>query len=259
LASLSDMNPALHNLLQRPDIWRAKAGAALARPTLPSGWAAIDRVLHGGWPRGALIELLLEQTGSGELRLLMPLFNESKRDRRLQQVWIDPPLLPYAPALRQCGVSLDTILIVRPADRVEWLWACIQALRTGRHTAVLCWPNRHRLSYADLRQLQVTASDHGSQAFLLRDLALDRRILQHSTPAPLRLHLTPTATALHIAVLKQRGSAAGQTILLPHERALSTPSAPPQRARGAASTTKTPQPRAPRPAPPSARTEIRRL
>jgi len=256
------MNPVLQNLLQRPDIWRAKAGTALARPTLPSGWAAIDRVLQGGWPRGALIELLLEQTGSGELRLLMPLFSDYQlRDRPLQQVWVDPPLLPYAPALRQCGVPLDTILIVRPPDRAEWLWTCAQALRSGRQTTVLCWPNRHRLRYADLRQLQVSASDYGGQAFLLRDLAHDRRILQHSTPAPLRLHLTPTATALHIEVLKQRGSAAGQTILLAHERALQTPGSPPQRTRAAVAaptTTKIPQPRGPLPALPSTRIEFRR-
>lgn len=255
------MNPALYNLLQRPDIWRARNGTALALPTLSSGWASVDRALHGGWPRGALIELLLEQTGSGELRLLMPLFSDGKlRDRPLQQVWVDPPLLPYAPALRQCGVPLDTILIVRPADRAEWLWTCTQVLRADRQIAVLCWPNRHRLSYADLRQLQVAASDHGSQAFLLRDLAHDRRILQHSTPAPLRLHLMPTATGLRIELLKQRGSAAGQQILLPHERSLQTPGSPPQRARAAIPTTiKTPQPRAPRPALPSPRIEIRRL
>jgi protein ImuA len=256
------MHPDLQSLLlQRADIWRAKTGIATPRAALPSGSAELDRALHGGWPSGALTELLLEQNGIGELRLLMPLFAAREQDGQAlqqaqqqvshqtqqqapQQVWIDPPLQPYAPALRQCGVALADIVIVRPPDREQWLWACVQALRVGRQVAVLCWSNRHRLRYADLRQLQVAANEHGSQGFLLRDLASDRRILQHSTPAPLRLHLRADAAALHIEVLKQRGSAAGQQIALPHPRALQKPV---QSQVRAAIAPPLPKPRAPRP------------
>jgi protein ImuA len=240
------MHPNLQSLLlQRADIWRAKTGIARPRAALPSGSAELDRALHGGWPSGALTELLLEQTGIGELRLLMPLFAAREQDGQApQQVWIDPPLQPYAPALRQYGVTLADIVIVRPPDREQWLWACVQALRVGRQVAVLCWSNKHRLRYADLRQLQVAANEHGSQGFLLRDLTPDRRILQHSTPAPLRLHLQPGAAALQIEVLKQRGSAAGQHIALPHPRALQKPVQSQARASIAPPL---PKPRAPRP------------
>lgn len=234
------MKPSLQALLQRPDIWRAKAGVAAGRPTLPSGLPALDHALGGGWPAGALVELLLEQTGIGELRLLLPLLQQQaaadlnrhppQRPPRpglsrppARQVWIDPPLPPYAPALRQQGIALDDLLIVRPGDRAQWLWACVQALRAGRDVAVLCWPNRHRLRYAELRQLQVTAAEYGGLGFLLHDLAQGRDVLRHSTPAVLRLQLSPGPAALQIDILKQRGSAAGQRIVMPHAAMLQPP------------------------------------
>jgi hypothetical protein len=219
------MNPTLQALLQRPDIWRAKSGVAVARSSVPSGLPALDHVLGGGWPAGALIELLLERAGSGELRLLLPLFKPGaaagQRPSRL--VWVDPPLPPYAPALRQQGIALADLLVVRPADRAQWLWTCIQALRVGPDVALLCWPNQHRLRYAELRQLQVTASERGSLGFLLQDLSRNRQLPQHSTPAPLRLQLTPGPAALQIDILKQRGGSAGQRVVMPHDALLVPP------------------------------------
>jgi cell division inhibitor SulA/protein ImuA len=216
------MKPTLQTLLQRPDIWRAKSGVAAARAAVPSGLPTLDHALGGGWPAGALVELLLEQAGSGELRLLLPLLRPGaaggQHPSRL--VWIDPPLPPYAPALQQHGIALADLLVVRPADRAQWLWSCIQALRVGRDVAVLCWPNQHRLRYAELRQLQVAASEHGSLGFLVQDLARNRQLAQHSSPAPLRLQLTPGPAALQIDILKQRGGSAGQRIVMPHADAL---------------------------------------
>lgn len=219
------MKASLETLLQRPDIWRAKSGVAVTRTSVPSGLPTLDRALGGGWPAGALVELLLEQVGSGELRLLLPLLKPGAAAGRQPSrlVWVDPPLPPYAPALRQQGIALADLLIVRPADRAQWLWTCIQALRVGADVALLCWPNQHRLRYAELRQLQVTASEHGSLGFLLQDLARNRQLPQHSTPAPLRLQLTAGPAALQIDILKQRGGSAGQRVVMPHDALLLPP------------------------------------
>jgi hypothetical protein len=227
------MDPTLHSLLQRADIWRAKTGAIAVKPSLATGFAELDNALHGGWPSGALTELLLAHSGVGELRLLMPLLAHQpihaqrsepspsqQPSQPLNHIWIDPPLLPYAPALLQHGVQLDNFLIAYPADRAQWLWTCIQALRSGSHNAVLCWTNKYRLRYAELRQLQVAASEYGSVGFLLRDLSQDRQILQHSTPAALRLQLQAQPGFLTIDVLKQRGYSSGQQISLPQPAAL---------------------------------------
>src|SRR5207248_10737812 len=86
-------------LLDRPDIWRGDSLSRTGAPTLPCGFPGLDAGLPGGgWPAGALTEILLAHEGIGELRLLGPALAGLSR-RGLRLVWIAPPHLPYAPAL----------------------------------------------------------------------------------------------------------------------------------------------------------------
>lgn len=208
------MNPALEQLLQRPDVWRPRDRRRLTPSARchSTGFDALDRALHGGWPRSALTELLLPQPGSGELFLLSPLLAQLSH-KRLLTVWINPPFIPYAPALVQRGVALESLLIVRGSPQ-HHLWACEQALRSGGCGAVLYWPAQS-LRYAELRKLQVAAAAQHAMGFLFRDT----RAAQQTSPAALRLQLetrnTHTLnTQLAIHILKQRGHSAGQTLLL---------------------------------------------
>ena len=133
----------LEEILQRHPVWR---GAALssALPAVPSGFAELDRELPGGgWPAGALSEILCRQEGIGELQLLLPaLARLSWAGRRV--VWLAPPHLPYAPALAAAGVDLARLAVVR-APGWNALWAAEQqhdprrpaALGTGPAPAVL--------------------------------------------------------------------------------------------------------------------------
>ena len=67
------MSAALESVLQHPGIWRGNQRAQTVEDALPTGFAALDELLPGGgWPRGALTELLIGRQGIGELRLLMP-------------------------------------------------------------------------------------------------------------------------------------------------------------------------------------------
>src|SRR5258706_2189841 len=94
-------------LLDRPDIWRGQALSRAGAPTVPCGFPGLDAELPGGgWPAGALTEILPAHEGIGELRLLGPaLAGLSQRGLRL--VWIAPPHLPYAPALAAAGNGLS--------------------------------------------------------------------------------------------------------------------------------------------------------
>ena len=103
--------PALETLLRGPHLWRGDSQAEVAQPSVPTGHAALDPLLPGGgWPRGALTELLVTHPGSGELSLLMPaLARLSRQDRWIALV--TPPHLPYAPALAAAGVDLARLVI----------------------------------------------------------------------------------------------------------------------------------------------------
>jgi hypothetical protein len=49
-----------------PHVWRANQLASFRAHTIATGHAALDRELpDGGWPTGALMELLVQQHGSG--------------------------------------------------------------------------------------------------------------------------------------------------------------------------------------------------
>lgn len=209
------MNTPLQQLLQHPDLWRGRERNGAGPAGIATGHANLDRQLYGGgWPRAAMTELLLSQPGCGELRLLLPLLAALTRQRRWL-LWIDPPFIPYPPALLAGGVALEQLVVVRPADRRQWLWACAQALRAPGIGAVLCWPGAHQLRYAELRRLQVAAGAAQCCGFLLRDA----RAQDQASPCALRLRLNTrlagAGSELVIDILKQRGGHAGQRVLLP--------------------------------------------
>ena len=57
---------SLNDILVRPDVWRGRLAEA-AVPALSSGFPVLDAELPGGgWPRGALTEILVDGVGLGE-------------------------------------------------------------------------------------------------------------------------------------------------------------------------------------------------
>src|SRR4249920_4082167 len=97
-------------LLARTDIRRGDALARVASPSVPTGFPQLDAELPGGgWPTGALAELVPAHDGIGELRLLGPaLARLARAGERI--AWIAPPYLPYAPALVAAGIALGQVL-----------------------------------------------------------------------------------------------------------------------------------------------------
>ncbi len=185
----------LDTLLQRADLWRAGA-AAPAAPHLGTGSPELDEQLGGGWPLGALTEILLDHQGIGELQLLLPALARLSRER--WQAWVEPPHIPYAPALADAGIDLSRFLWVHARDK-ERLWAMEQALRSGACGAVLGWPADP--DTRSLRRLQL-AAEHGSACgFLFRP----RRAARHPSPAAVRLELEPGQDRMVLHVLKRRG------------------------------------------------------
>lgn len=211
------MNPSLQRLLQRPDVWRLRDRRPSAKngdSGAATGFRDLDRALYGGgWPRAALTELLTDCSGIGELRLLTPLL-ATLAAQQLWQLWINPPFIPYAPALVQHGIDPARLIVVR-AEARQQLWACEQALRSAACGAVLYWPSA-ALRYGELRKLQVAAGAQHCVGFLLRT---SHSVLQTS-PAALRLQLSVDDAHLSVQILKQRGGNAGQRVSIPQPSAL---------------------------------------
>src|SRR5580700_9102325 len=114
-----------------------KRGQHLAEP---SGFPELDASLPGGgWPIGAIAELMSDAVGIGELSLLVPVLSRLARAGRYI-AWIAPPYLPYAPGLAQRGLPLERMLLIRTHSLQDSLWAAEQALRCPAVGAVLGWP-----------------------------------------------------------------------------------------------------------------------
>jgi protein ImuA len=195
-----DGAPKLARLLEHPAIWRGRSAARLE--VLPSGFAALDeRLPGGGWPRSGLIEILIARFGSGELYLLLPALAALTRATGARWcVWVAPPLMPFAPALATAGLALDRIAVVGGARP---LWAFEQVLGSGACDAALAWARQPKPR--ELRRLQLAAERGRTMGVLFRP----RSAARETSPAVLRLGLTPLASGVRITLLKGRGSDRG--------------------------------------------------
>jgi cell division inhibitor SulA/protein ImuA len=204
--------PALEAVLQLHPVWRGGAPASSPAQAVPSGFAALDRELPGGgWPTGALSEVLCPSEGIGELQLVLPaLVALSRAGGRI--AWLAPPYLPYAPALAAAGLRLECLTVVRAPGRRDALWAAEQVLRAGACKALLAW--LPQTSYGELRRLALAAEAGTAIVALFRP----PQAAQESSPAPLRLTLEPDRGQLAVHVLKRRGGRLAAPLRIPIQR-----------------------------------------
>ncbi len=177
----SPAKPGLTKVLQHPGIWR-RASAATAVDAQPSQLPELDaRLPGGGWPRGALSEILIEEDGTGEFGLLAPvLATLTQAGKRV--VLIAPPYVPYAPALTAAGIDLNQLVHI-DAAALDTHWTAEQCLRSGCCAAVLNW--LPQADYRQLRRLQLAAETGASLGFVFRPA----RVANQPSPAALRIHV----------------------------------------------------------------------
>lgn len=199
----------LDSVLQRNDIWRGSQHRA-PMDVVSTGFSTLDaRLSGGGWPRGALTEVLMPQHGIGALRLLMPALARLSQEEDRWICWVAPPYIPYAPALAGGGVDLSRVLLVHPDAHQDGLWAVEQSLRSGTCSAVLAWPTLD--DSTALRRLQLAAEAGDALGFLFRP----RRLVEQPSPAALRIQLQPEpGDALSVSVIKHRGGQASGSLRL---------------------------------------------
>jgi SOS-response cell division inhibitor, blocks FtsZ ring formation len=204
-----------------PGLWRASQLGRASGRTVETGYAGLSAELPGGgWPEGALVELLVQQTGIGELRLLAPAL-ATVGSRAL--AFLRPPQQLNAIALPHIGVPVDKVLLLRPRLSTDALWSAEQILKAGSCGALIFWQEAIRAE--SLRRLQLAARSGHTLFFVVRPLirATD------PSPAELRLTVRPSAEGVTVEVIKRKGpSMAGNVtielrpsplLLSPHRRA----------------------------------------
>jgi len=199
----------LAELIQQGQVWRAQdAPARPAQPLLPTGYPELDQCLAGGWMSGQLIELLVDQPSSGELRLLLPLLSKVSQQPGLI-MWIDPPMHPYPLALAQAGIRLKDHRVIRTQSLDERLWVMEQALKSGCAPVVMGWLDK--VPATALRRLQLAVHQGEGLAFIVRSSAMAAQ----PSPATFRLHLKAQTDGVKVDLLKRRQAWATEGPVLP--------------------------------------------
>jgi protein ImuA len=227
---------AAHALDFGAAVWRADALAANTRAgsVLPTGHTQLDAELPGGgWPVGALCEILQTHSAQSEWRLLLPALGAAQQGARLLEVpgqrglasartatvvLIGPPHVPFGPALAAQGLVVQCLVWVKAQTPAERLWAAEQALRCEAVAAVLAW--LPQVQSASLRRLHMAAQEHNKLLFVMRPAQAQAE----SSPAPLRLLIlgadpvgqaaAPASDALRVQLLKRRGPPLTQTLVV---------------------------------------------
>ncbi len=235
-AQPASMAGAARVLPQLQGVWRGDGWQqALQQRVQPSGHALLDAQLPGGgWPLGAMVELLQPAHGHAEWPLLLPGLAALMQRSAGQVVLVAPPCRPFAPGLEAAGVAAHRLCCVEvdthpgahpgahPAgDGAGLAWVCEQALRCRDVLAVLAWLPAG-LPMATLRRLQWAAAAQGRILWLWREASAALQTV--ASPAPLRLRVETelgepgeggTPACLRVQLLKRRGPALEHPLKLP--------------------------------------------
>ncbi|MFM0325797.1 translesion DNA synthesis-associated protein ImuA [Caballeronia glebae] len=221
-AALSLLDIGLTSHLQR-QVWQ---GSPINDPDsniISTGFRALDLALPGaGWMPGTVTELLIEESGVGEIRLLARTIRELTARKGRSVIFVAPPWKPNLAALRKMNIAVNKLVWVKaPEDQV--LWAAEQSLKQEGIGAVLIW--LPQVEPKALRRLQVAAQEAQSLAFLFRPL----KAAKQSSAAPLRMVCKPIlpanaqtmnrrewmqAVMLEIDIIKRRGPLLGKPLQL---------------------------------------------
>ena len=205
------MDTALDALLRsQPALWRGR-DRYTDEGSIPTGFASLDNALPArGWCIGGVTEILSSQQGIGEVSLLLPALSQITQTGQWA-TFINPPYLPYAPALSNAGIRLDRLLIIDTKEDSDTLWAAEQVLRAGLFSSVVAWVERS--SAQKQRRLQLAAETGKTWATVYRP---QRDANEHS-PVAARLQADIIDSQLALTLIKVRGGREQTVIIDPAE------------------------------------------
>lgn len=198
-------------LSARHNVWRGDELGSADAAVLATGHGALDAELPGGgWPVGAMTEVLQSSPQLHVWQLLLPALAQAVDTRGGPVVLVGAPHEPFGPSLAAGGLPVEALMWVRSEASAARLWACEQALRCADVAAVLAWLPQARVG--ELRRLQLAAAQHESLLFVFRPDA----VAQSASPARLRLQVSSAgAGQMDVHLLKRRGPPLAAPLTLP--------------------------------------------
>ena len=191
------MDSILHNL---PNVWRAESLSAVRGSAIHTGHAELDAALGGGWPMPALIELLTDQDGIGELQLLVPILKYFRDEQRTGLVlWLNPPYDLHALALLQHGIDPARHWVGMGLSAKDAAWAMEMGLKSGACDAVIGW--LPRATPTVLRRIKLATASAQSFSVIFRPSFA----AGSPSPATVRAVLTTQDSQLSLQLLKVQG------------------------------------------------------
>ena len=204
---------------ETPGLWKGRSAQheRLGENAIDTGFAALNNLLPtGGWPLRAVVEIVVQSWGNGELQLLLPLISRLTGDHSHVGI-IAPPYLLYAPALIQAGITLSQLVVVdvpnsqqgQKSQRAKDIWWSAEKLLSSADCPlVLIWPMQWEV--AQVRRLQLAADAGNGMAVLLRcGQPMD-------TPVALRLHVARSDKGVEVRLSKSRlGWGQQEAVVLP--------------------------------------------
>jgi len=192
------------------DVWQAHAMASAPVCVQATGNVVLDAQLPGGgWPVGAMTEILQDPGVHCEWRLLLPAL---VRCGQGPVMLVGAPHQPFVPPLAAQGLPAQRLLWAAAQPVAERLWAAEQALRCAAVDAVLLWVSS-AVRPDPLRRLQMAAAQYNKLLFVMRP-ALAK---SDASPAVLRLQVGPDplqTDGLEVHLLKRRGPPMEQPLRL---------------------------------------------
>ena len=141
------LSPVFDDPANLAHVWRAGQLGAACMQTLATGYDALSRVLPGGgWPCGAITEVLQPQPGQHEWGLVAPALValQASSPVSLGSKWVvlvGAPYCPFGPALSARQLDMQRLLSIHAEknDAPALLWATREALQCADVDAVLAW------------------------------------------------------------------------------------------------------------------------
>lgn len=198
---------SINTLLKSSKLWYARQ-QNYQTPVVPTGFIPLDKALYGGWPQTGLIELVYQNSGAGELALILPSLTRDRVAADKMIFMVNPPFLLNGWQLNHQGLELNQLYICQ--EDTHALWLTEQALGHALCEAVILWHGK--LTRQQCRRLKLACEKGQSRCFWLHTSTLNK---DASSEANLRLNLQLHPPNLTIKIAKMPTALAGESLTLP--------------------------------------------